>query len=144
MDSHGSGLEQVVHTHRTLNCTGVVGREGLVHQMPVLTPEYLLPSQWVADVALTYSLPALPSKYLLTMHHQSVAQNLSNMWCYTFEIGTAQPPYQKSPQNCRSYAWTEALSGMVLVSCGRMSYPVKWGPIRIKFRRVTWLWNCRT
>ena len=79
MDSHGSGLEQVFHTHRTLNCTGAVGREGLVHQMPVLTPEYLLPSQGVAEVALIYSLPALRSKYLLTLHHQIVAQNLSNM-----------------------------------------------------------------
>ena len=79
MGSNGSGLEHVVHTHRTLTCTGAVCREGLDHQMPVLTPEYLLPSQWVADVALTYSPPALPSKYLLTMHHQSVAQKLSNM-----------------------------------------------------------------
>ena len=36
---------------------GAVGREGLVHSIPVLTPEYSLSSQWV-----------LPLRYQLTLH----------------------------------------------------------------------------
>ena len=52
--SHTSKIDQ----HRT----GAVDREGLVHLIPALTPEYLLPSQWV-----------LPLRYLLTLH-RNVAQ----------------------------------------------------------------------
>ena len=39
------------------NSVGAVGREGLVHLIPVLTPEYLFPSQWVPVLAPTYLLP---------------------------------------------------------------------------------------
>ena len=41
--------------------------------MPVLTPEYFLPSKWVPVLDPTYSL-SLWFKYLFTLH-QSVAQN---------------------------------------------------------------------
>ena len=33
---------------------GAVGREGLGHLIPVLTPEYLLPSQWVPVLTPTH------------------------------------------------------------------------------------------
>lgn len=52
--SHTSKIDQ----HRV----GAVDREGLVHSIPALTPEYLLLSQWV-----------LPLRYLLTLHRK-VAQ----------------------------------------------------------------------
>ena len=53
---------------------GKVGREGLVKWIPVLTAEYLLPSQWIPVLTPTYALPLL-SEYLFTLH-SSVAQNL--------------------------------------------------------------------
>ena len=59
-----------------------------MNYVPVLTPEYLLPSQWILVLAPTYSLP-VQSEYLLTLH-QSVAQNLSDMRRSTSEIGAAQ------------------------------------------------------
>ena len=64
------------------------GREGLVNQIPVLTPEYLLPSQWIPDHAPCYSLP-LRSEYLFTPH-LSVTQHLSDVWRSTLEIGAGQ------------------------------------------------------
>ena len=41
--------------------------------MPILTPEYLLQSQWVSDIAPTYSL-SRRTEYVFTLH-QSMAQN---------------------------------------------------------------------
>ena len=35
-------------------CAGAVSREGLVLYIPILTPEYLLPSQWIPVLAPTY------------------------------------------------------------------------------------------
>ena len=52
--SHTSKIDQ----HRV----GAVDREGLVHSIPALTPEYLLLSQWV-----------LPLRYLFTLY-RNVAQ----------------------------------------------------------------------
>ena len=51
---------------------GAVGREGLVNQIPVLTPKYQLPSQQVAVLAPFYSLTLWPNNC-------SVAQNLFAM-----------------------------------------------------------------
>ena len=42
---------------------GAVGREGLVNYIPVLTPEYLLLSQWIPVLVPIYTL-LLSSKYL--------------------------------------------------------------------------------
>ena len=65
---------------------GMVGREGLVHSIPVLTPEYLLSSWWVPVLTPTYLRPSRAEKVFTTP--QSTAENLSNMcFCYsTFEI----------------------------------------------------------
>ena len=62
--------------------------ERLVNKIPVLNPEYLLPSQGIPVLAPTSSL-LLRSEYLFTVH-QSMAQNLSDMWRSTFKIGDAQ------------------------------------------------------
>ena len=45
MNSNGLGRHKSL-TH-IKHHAGAVGREDLVHEIPVLTPEYLLPSQWV-------------------------------------------------------------------------------------------------
>lgn len=105
--------------HRAL----AVGREGLVHQIPVLIPEYLLPPQWVPVVAPTCSLPLL-SEYLFTLH-QSVAQNLCAMCRSSFEIFAS---LQKSPRNHLSYVWTEGQSGIVLVPAQELSVIVSTYP----------------
>ena len=62
MNDNGTELEQVIHTHHA----GAVSREGLVHLIPVLSSEYLLPSQWVLVLAPTHLLPLL-SKYLFSL-----------------------------------------------------------------------------
>ena len=66
-----------------------------------LTPEYLLPSQWIPVLAV-YSLP-LRIKYLFTLH-QRVAQKLSDMGCPSLEIAAAQlPSVTESRRNQISY-----------------------------------------
>ena len=109
MNSNGTELERVVHTHRT----GAVGREGLVNWIPFLAPQYILPSQWISVVAPTYSLP-LRSEYLFTLR-QTVAQNLSDIWRSTLEIGAAHlrsvtEIALKSPFSCvnRSPIWYDS------------------------------------
>ena len=47
------GAVQVVHSTLIQHRAGSVGRESLVHLIPVLTPECLLPSQWVPGLALS-------------------------------------------------------------------------------------------
>ena len=58
------------------------GWEGLALYILILTPEYLLPSQWTQVLFPTYSLP-LRSEYLVTPH-QIVAVKLSDMWRSNF------------------------------------------------------------
>ena len=71
--------------------------------------EYLLPFQWVPALLDAHSLP------LFTLH-QSVAQNLSDMWLCTNEMALRSfAPLQKSRRNRRCYVSTEALSGMISV-----------------------------
>ena len=53
---------------------GAVGRIGYSELIPILTPEYLLPSQRIPVLPPTYSLP-LRSEYLFTLR-QSVARNI--------------------------------------------------------------------
>ena len=61
----------------------------------------------------TYSLPSR-SEYLFTLH-QSVVQNLSDMWHSTFEIGTVQlrSVTKMATKSLSYYVWTESLSGMI-------------------------------
>ena len=73
MNSNGTDWKSFTHIeHRA----GWVGREDLVNQTPDLTPQYLLPSQWIPVLAPTDSLLWYKYKFKL---HQSVAQNLSDM-----------------------------------------------------------------
>ena len=54
---------------------------GLVNKISVMTPKYLLPSQWIPVLlAATYSLPL---RSLIPVH---ITPNLSDMWHSTFEI----------------------------------------------------------
>ena len=61
----------------------------------------------------TYPLPSR-SEYLFTLH-QSVVQNLSDMWHSTFEIGTGQlrSATKMATQSLCYYMWTESLSDMI-------------------------------
>ena len=83
----GRKLEHVVHdyTHRTPRRNG--WPRGFGELNPIPHSWILLPSQWIVVIALTYSLPPR-SEYLFTLH-QYVAQNLSDIWHSTFEIGAA-------------------------------------------------------
>ena len=68
-----------------------------------LTPEYLLPSQWIPVLAI-YSLP-LGIKYLFTLH-QRVARKLSDMWRPCLEIAAAQlPSVTESRRKQLYYVW---------------------------------------
>ena len=58
------------------------------YEHPFFKPHLRAWSQWVAALALTYSLPLLFG-YLFTLH-LSVAQNLYDMKRSTFEIGVVQ------------------------------------------------------
>ena len=59
----------------------MVGREGVVHQMPVLIPECLLPSQWVPVLAPTYLLTRR-SEWVFTLH-QSTSRNALH-WSFSY------------------------------------------------------------
>ena len=79
---------------------GAVGREELVNSIPVLTPEYLLPSKWIPVLAPTYSLP---SKYLLTLH-QSMQRTypINDAPLLKLALGSFAP-LQKSHQKQKPY-----------------------------------------
>ena len=47
-----------------------------------LSPQYLLPSQWVPSLAPTYSLPLWSDQYLITLHH-SVEQSAAQLPSFT-------------------------------------------------------------
>ena len=64
MNNKGTEMEQVVWFTHFEHRVGPVGREGLVNYIPVLTPEYLLLSQWIPVLVPIYTL-LLSSKYLL-------------------------------------------------------------------------------
>ena len=111
--SNGKEVEQVVHKHPT-SCSSVWPRGGLVNKIPVLTPKYLLPSQWIPVLpAPTYSLPL---RSLIPVHITPKA------WHRTYPICTASisrsgrrsfAPSWKSRQNRCSHVLTEGLSGLV-------------------------------
>ena len=70
---------QYSKTATAQNGNGAVGRIGYSELIPILTPEYLLPSQRIPVLPPTYSLP-LRSEYLFTLR-QSVARNIfGNRW----------------------------------------------------------------
>ena len=101
---------------------GAVGREGLVHSIPVLTREYLLPPQWV---------PRPPHLSTVFTLHQSMAQKLSDMWLSTFVIDEAQlwsVPEIATKSTSVSCVWTKALSvsmDMIFVAAQKLSSIVR-------------------
>ena len=83
VNSNGTELKQLVHTHRTSCRAGWPRGFGELNLSP--HSKYFLPlmaptsvSEWIPVLAPIYSLP-LGSEYLFTLH-QSVALNLSDMW----------------------------------------------------------------
>ena len=82
-------------------------------------------------LSATYLLP-LRSIFLFTLH-QSVAQNLSDMWRSTFEIGAAQ----KSRRNYSLHVWPEALPSMIIVPAQELLGLVKHSPGRPTFCRCS-------
>ena len=64
---HRTGI-RCSHASNIVPCRAV-SPEGLVHLIPVLTSEYLLPSQWVLVLAPTHLLPLL-SEYLFSLRRK--------------------------------------------------------------------------
>ena len=130
VNSSSTELEQIVHTHRT-SC-----RNGLPRGFGELNPS---PHSWIftcvsvgsSYLSATYLLP-LRSIFLFTLH-QSVAQNLSDMWRSTFEIGAAQ----KSRRNHSLHVWPEALPSMIIVPAQELLGLVKHSPGRPTFCRCS-------
>ena len=69
------------------HCAGAVGREGLVLEIPILTPEYLT-SVAVVSVLFAYSF-TFASVRILVPIAQSVVQNVFDISRPTLEILTA-------------------------------------------------------
>ena len=102
---------------------GKVGREGLVKWIPVLTAEYLLPSQWIPVLTPTYALPLL-SEYLFTLH-SSVAQNLREISYVTHHFRdrhVAASLRNRNRANITVLMW-EQKPNPVSFSCRRKSFP---------------------
>ena len=93
-----------------------VDREGLVNLIPVLTPEYLLPSQWIPVLPPIYSLP--------------LRSDCTKVWNRIYPtrdapfLGSGRrsfAPSQKWRQNHRSYVRTEVLSSIIFVRTQKQS-----------------------
>ena len=96
-------LSSIVRTATAQNWNWAVGRIGYSELIPILTPEYLLPSQRLPVLPPTYSL-RLRSEYLFTLR-QIVARNI-------FEIGEEQLRFvteigPKSPFLCVNQCWIQ-------------------------------------
>ena len=99
----------------------------LVNKISVLTPKYLLPSQWIPVLpAPTYSLPL---RSLIPVHITPKA------WHRTYPICTAPISRSarrsfalswKSRQNRCSHVWTEGLSGLVFAQVQRDLFGKIW------------------
>ena len=87
---------------------------GLVNKISVLTPKYLLPSQWIPVLlAPTYSLPL---QSLIPVHITPKGWHKTYPICDAPISRSAQrsfAPSWKSRQNRCSHVWTEGLSGLV-------------------------------
>ena len=72
-----------------------------------------------AEIWDYYWFTSAESEYLFK-RHQSMAQNLSDIWRSTFEIGAVQlRPVTEI--ELKSFMWTEAPSGMVLAPAQELS-----------------------
>ena len=106
------------HT-RIKHPAGKVGREGLVKWIPVLTPEYLLPSQWIPVLTPTYALPLL--EYLFTLY-SNVAQNLREIWYVTRHF---------RDRHVAASLWNRNRAEIAGLMCEQKPYPV-WSSCRRK------------
>ena len=113
MNSNDIEPEQVVHTHWTSHRSSWPRGFDLV---PVLTPEYLLLSQWIPVLPPIYSLP--------------LRSDCTKVWNRIYPtrdapfLGSGRrslTPSQKWRQNHRSYVRTEVLSSMIFVRAQKQS-----------------------
>ena len=113
MNSNDIEPEQVVHTHWTSRRGSWPRGFDLI---PVLTPEYLLPSQWIPVLPPIYSLP--------------LRSECTKVWNRIYPtrdapfLGSGRrsfAPSQKWRQNHRSYVRTEVLSSMIFVRAQKQS-----------------------
>ena len=106
---------------------GAVGRKGLMHLSPVLTPEYLLPFLFVPG-----SLFLFTSATGRTGVHCSYC---TKVWFKPYPICDAPlsrlaqrsfvAPSQKSRRYNRFCLWTEALSSMIFLAAQKLSGAVR-------------------
>ena len=113
MNSNDIEPEQVVHTHWTSRRSSWPRGFDLI---PVLTPEYLLPSQWIPVLPPIYSLP--------------LRSDCTKVWNRIYPtrdapfLGSGRrslTPSQKWRQSHRSYVRTEVLSSMIFVRAQKQS-----------------------
>ena len=113
MNSNDIEPEQVVHTHWTSHRSSWPRGFDLI---PVLTPEYLLPSQWIPVLPPIYSLP--------------LRSDCTKVWNRIYPtrdapfLGSGRrsfAPSQKWRQNHRSYVRTEVLSSIIFVRAQKQS-----------------------
>ena len=110
VNSNGTELEQVVHTHRTLYRSSWSRGFGSSQSQSILLNIYFRLSGFQSSFS-AYSLP-LWSKYQFALH-QIVAQNLIRH--VTLSFGTASLRYRNSAEITVLMLWTEVLSGMGFV-----------------------------
>ena len=113
MNSNDIEPEQVVHTHWTSHRSSWPRGFDLI---PVLTPEYLLPSQWIPVLPPIYSLP--------------LRSDCTKVWNRIYPtrdapfLGSGRrnfAPSRKWRQNHRSYVRTEVLTSMIFVRAQKQS-----------------------
>ena len=102
VNSNELGLEQVVHTYRTLcrSHAGAVGREGLVNLIPVLTPKYSLPCVSVDSSPRSYLLK-FSSDIRIPVHSAPISGRTG---CEAALLRSARPSFAPSQKSRRNYS----------------------------------------
>ena len=142
MNSNGTELEQVVHTHRT-SCRSLMAERVWWPKLgPILTPEYcLLPSQWVIQSSLLYYPihfhygPNTCSQCTKVWH-----RTLSAMWLSTLEIGA---------MHARLFFRYRNGAEITVLICDQKPYqvwfscPRKSSPVKQEQRLISLGWNIK-
>lgn len=109
------GTVQVADT--LVKRAGLVGLKGLEHKIPVLTPKYLLPSQWVLGLFTLYPAPKYGTK---PRDHNIMALYKTYPLCYIPLSRSARHSFATSLKFCRHnmiFVAAQRLSG---IGCGNI------------------------